>query len=48
VLYRGRVVEEGPVQRVFAAPEHDYTRRLLAAVLVPDPARARARRESAR
>jgi len=43
VLYRGHVVEQGPVRQVFTAPAHDYTRRLLSAVLVPDPARARAR-----
>lgn len=32
VLYQGRVVEMGPVARVFAAPEHPYTRSLLDAV----------------
>ena len=32
VLYQGRVVETGPVDRVFAAPEHPYTRSLLDAV----------------
>ncbi|MGN6821035.1 MAG: dipeptide ABC transporter ATP-binding protein [Sphingomonas sp.] len=31
VLERGRIVEQGPTDMVFAAPEHDYTRRLLAA-----------------
>ncbi|WP_129139904.1 ABC transporter ATP-binding protein [Modicisalibacter coralii] len=31
VLYRGREQETGPVQRVFEAPESDYTRTLLAA-----------------
>jgi oligopeptide/dipeptide ABC transporter ATP-binding protein len=30
VLYLGRVVEEGPVERVFADPRHPYTRALLA------------------
>ncbi len=30
VLYLGRVVEEGPVDRVFAEPLHPYTRALLA------------------
>ena len=32
VLYRGRVVEQGPPARLFAAAAHPYTRLLLAAV----------------
>ena len=32
VIYRGRVVEEGPTGAVFADPRHPYTRALLAAV----------------
>lgn len=32
VIYRGRVVEEGPTGAVFADPRHPYTRTLLAAV----------------
>jgi peptide/nickel transport system ATP-binding protein len=31
VMYAGRVAEEGPVRRVFAAPRHPYTRKLLSA-----------------
>ncbi|MGD9861688.1 MAG: ATP-binding cassette domain-containing protein [Pseudodonghicola sp.] len=31
IMYRGRLVETGPVAEVFAAPRHDYTRTLLAA-----------------
>ncbi|MFC7496824.1 MULTISPECIES: ABC transporter ATP-binding protein [unclassified Nocardioides] len=37
VLRAGKVVESGPAARVFGEPAHDYTRRLLDAVPVPDP-----------
>ena len=29
VMYRGQVVERGPVETIFHAPEHPYTKRLL-------------------
>ena len=32
VMYRGKLVEEGPVEEIFANPRQDYTRALLAAV----------------
>ena len=32
VMYRGRLVEEGPVRRILRSPAHDYTKALLAAV----------------
>ena len=32
VMYRGNVVEQGTVAEVFTAPQHDYTKALLAAV----------------
>ncbi|MEN3149540.1 ABC transporter ATP-binding protein [Neorhizobium sp. IRAMC:178] len=34
IMYRGKIVEEGPAATIYAAPQHDYTRRLLAAVPV--------------
>jgi uncharacterized protein len=38
VMYRGRVCEQGTVDEIFAPPHHPYTRALLSAVPVPDPA----------
>ena len=42
VIHRGRIVERGPAERIFRAPQDEYTQRLVAAVpradhrLVPD------------
>ena len=37
VMYLGRIVEHAPVDELFAAPMHPYTRALLASVLTPEP-----------
>ncbi|MCB1498333.1 MAG: ABC transporter ATP-binding protein [Bauldia sp.] len=41
VMYLGQIVEIGTREQVLRDPRHRYTRRLLDAVLVPDPARRR-------
>ena len=41
VMYLGQIVEMGTRAQLFGNPQHPYTKRLLAAVPVPDPRRER-------
>ncbi|UES55664.1 dipeptide ABC transporter ATP-binding protein [Roseibium aggregatum] len=41
VMYLGQIVEMGTRRQVFENPQHDYTKRLLKAVPIPDPKRRR-------
>jgi oligopeptide/dipeptide ABC transporter ATP-binding protein len=42
-MYLGRLIEWGPTERVYEAPRHPYTKALLDASPVPDPAKQRQR-----
>ena len=43
VMYLGKVVETGEARRVFADPQHPYTRALIEAAPTPDPVAEQAR-----
>jgi peptide/nickel transport system ATP-binding protein len=46
VMNGGRIVEEGPADQVCERPSDPFTEKLLAAVPIPDPHEARARRQT--
>lgn len=46
VMQNGLLVEEGDRDDILLRPQNDYTRRLISAVPVPDPAEQRIRREA--
>jgi ABC-type oligopeptide transport system ATPase subunit len=43
VMYLGRIIEMGETAKLFAAPQHPYTKALLSAIPVPDPDATRRR-----
>jgi len=47
VLYRGELLENGTGEQVLTRPDHDYTRRLIASLPVPDPVEQEQRRKEA-
>jgi oligopeptide transport system ATP-binding protein len=47
VMNEGKIVEQGTADQVCEHPKDDYTKKLLAAVPIPDPKESRERREHA-
>jgi oligopeptide transport system ATP-binding protein len=47
VMHEGKIVEEGDADQVCERPSDDYTKKLLAAVPIPDPRESRERRSGA-
>lgn len=43
VMYAGKVVEEGPAEKIFSNPKHPYTSGLLESIPPPDPKSAKSK-----
>lgn len=46
VMYRGKIVECGPSEKVYNHPAHPYTKALISSLLTTDPLKERARRST--
>jgi len=46
VMHDGKIVEQGTADQVCEQPRDEYTRKLLAAVPIPDPRESRERRRA--